>query len=147
MMIWLPFENFEECARSMDSRTLTIQRFDAWRLLHMLQHGVPAGMGQNATLRMWRDYPTWVAAYGMAICLEWEKTSDRPSELTQLFRDYLDVIDVTEDYPRWLGDSMLHMSHRSNMIKLDPDRYMKLWPGVIEGMPLMWPKEEGDDDE
>lgn len=146
MMLWLPHENFRDCARAMDSRTLTIQRFDAWRLLNMLTKGVPVGMKRNPTIRMWQEYPTWVAGYGMAICLEWELRSEKSSEITKLFEEYLDVADLTDTYPRWLGDSLLHSSHRSNMIKLDPDHYMKLWPGVIEGMPLAWPKEEGEDD-
>ncbi len=147
MMVWLPYESFEESARSMDSRTLTIQRFDAFRLLSAITKDAPTGMRSTPCFLLWRDHPLWLASYGVAVSLEWERQANRPSELTNRFRDHLaSVTDLTEPYPRWLGDSLLHLSHRSNMIRLSPEHYQALWPGVIEGLPLFWGPMEGDSD-
>ncbi len=144
MMIWLPYESFVQSASAMDSKTLTVQRFDAFRLLKAIQQGTGSN---NPCVQMWRDSPMWLAAYGMAVCREWEIQADRASDLTNVFQDYIgSVIDITERYPRWLGDSLVHLSHRSNMIRLNPEHYSRQWPGVVEGMPLAWPV-EGDEDE
>lgn len=146
MILYLPYEDFHLSAKAMDFRTLTLQRFEAWRLLHMLKTRVPYGMEKHPTLLMWEDYPSWLAAYGMAICSEWSSQADRETELTELFRTHIEVTDLTDTYPLWLGDSLLHLSHRSNMIKLNPEHYLKLWPGIVEGLPLAWPAETEDHD-
>ena len=138
MILWLPYESFGRSASVMDSRTLSIQRYDAWRLLHLLTKGIPEGMKVTPTILMWKNYPSWVACYGMATSLEWEARSNKKSEITEMFRHHLDVADVTDPYPPWLGDSVLHLSHRSNMIRLDPDHYMTLWPDLPEGLPLVF---------
>ncbi len=126
----------------MDLRTLTAQRFEAHRLLSMLTASTPVNMMSDPAVKMWRDYPMWVATFGVAVCLEWEGRSERSSQLTKFFIESLDVMDLTDPYPFWLGDPVLHLSHRSNMIRLAPDHYQKLWPGVVEGIPLVYPTYE-----
>ena len=91
---------------------------------------------------MWRGYETWLVCYGMACSLEWERRMSQEAELTRIFRKYLETADLSQPFPWWVGDATLRLAHRSNMIGIDPEYYLNLWPGMIEGLDLAWPTQE-----
>lgn len=41
-------------------------------------------------------------------------------------------------YPPWLTDEFC-LSHRSNLIRKDPNHYRPLWPDVPDNLPYIWP--------
>lgn len=41
-------------------------------------------------------------------------------------------------YPSWLTDEFC-LSHRSNLIRKNPDHYRPLWPDVPDNLPYIWP--------
>lgn len=136
----MPYEDFELSARSMDLRTLTIQRFDAWRVWHALVHGAPEHVLQSRLCKMWTGHLPVLVAYGNAMCREHRLRQGGPTELENRFREAAASVDLENfKYPEWLGLSELHVAHRSNMIRLNPEHYQAQWPGVPEGLPLVWP--------
>lgn len=137
MFTWLPYEDFWQSAQAMDLRTLSVQRFDAWRVLNSLYHDRPR---THMVVEMWRGHSHWLISYGNAVCQEWERRTMQRNSLTTFFKDASDKANLDGvDYPDWLGDPALHVSHRSNMIRLNPEHYQKLWPGVPEGLPIYFP--------
>ena len=139
MQTWLPYSDFWMTARCLDNRTLSIQRFEAWTLLVSLRYN--DGYAPPKLANMWREHTPWLIAYGNAVCIEWERRHGETSELSRLFKDAVPTpLDYRElDYPPWLGYPLLHVSHRANLIKVNPDHYQPQWPGVPEGIPLVWP--------
>jgi hypothetical protein len=43
------------------------------------------------------------------------------------------------DLPPWLGDDAVHRSHRSALLRKDPDRYRPLFGDVPDDLPYVWP--------
>ena len=43
------------------------------------------------------------------------------------------------ELPPWLGDDALHLSHRSALVRKDPDFYRPLFGDVPEDLPYVWP--------
>jgi hypothetical protein len=43
------------------------------------------------------------------------------------------------DDPPWLGDDALHISHQSNLVRIDPDYYAKQFQGIPNDLPYIWP--------
>ncbi len=41
--------------------------------------------------------------------------------------------------PPWLGDEALHLSHRSALVRKDPDHYRPQFPDVPDDLPYVWP--------
>ena len=41
--------------------------------------------------------------------------------------------------PAWLGDEVLHLSHRSALLRKEPDWYGTLFPGLSDDLPYRWP--------
>ena len=41
-------------------------------------------------------------------------------------------------YPPWLNDEFC-LSHRSNLIRKNPEHYRPLWPDVLDNLPYIWP--------
>ncbi|WP_344904429.1 hypothetical protein [Actinomadura meridiana] len=46
------------------------------------------------------------------------------------------------ELPPWLGDPALHRSHRSALVRKDPDFYGPRFPGVPADLPYVWPKSD-----
>jgi hypothetical protein len=41
--------------------------------------------------------------------------------------------------PPWLGDEAFHLSHRSALVRKDPDHYRPLYPDAPDDLPYVWP--------
>ena len=41
--------------------------------------------------------------------------------------------------PRWLGDEAFHLSHRSNLVRKDPEFYRLRFGDVPDDLPYVWP--------
>lgn len=57
-----------------------------------------------------------------------------PGEKALLYSDKT----VRAFYPPWLTDEFC-LSHRSNLIRKNPDYYRPLWPDVPDNLPYIWP--------
>lgn len=145
-IIWLPESNFTKSARAFDPRTLSIQRFETWRVLVSLQRGYqddPSHSLQHVkVMNMWRGKETWLVCFGMACSLEWEHRMDQKAELTEVFRKYLDTADLTQPFPSFVGDGSIMASHRSNLLPINPSYYQDLYPGVVAGLEIAWPTQQ-----
>ncbi len=53
-------------------------------------------------------------------------------------RDQEELAEAGE-LPPWLGDEAFHRSHRSALVRKDPETYAGLFPGVPDDLPYVWP--------
>lgn len=45
--------------------------------------------------------------------------------------------------PPWLGDEDFHRSHRSSLLRKDPEHYRPLFPDDPDDLPYVWPVRAG----
>jgi hypothetical protein len=124
-------------ARALDNRRLGKQRVETLQILNALTN--PAyGWQNHPAVKMWRGALPHLVLYGLAICDEWCKRgfNDTCAEKIAAF-----MPDSAEGAmpPRWLGNAEFHASHRSNLLRKEPEHYRQFhW---IDGpdLPYVWP--------
>ena len=42
-------------------------------------------------------------------------------------------------YPPWVGDANFHLSHKSNLLRKQPDHYSKYFLNIPYDLPYIWP--------
>jgi hypothetical protein len=146
---FLPYADFTESARVLDRRRLGKQRVEALQVLRGLT--VPGyGWRRHPAVRMWTGYEEALVRYGLQMCRVWRDLGHQDSCAATLVadfaahrpdtpvRDQRRLADAGE-LPPWLGDFALHRSHRSALVRKDPDFYAPHFPGVPDDLPYVWP--------
>ena len=145
MQTFLPFPSFDESARVLDGPRLGKQRVETLQILRALV--VPTyGWQRHPAVTMWRGYVPALTAYGLAMVRAWTDRGFADTVADQLLEFAPEVAGMSQAWlaeqrllPRWLGDPLLHESHRSRLIAKDPDVYRTLFPGTPEGLEYVWP--------
>ncbi|MFF0459729.1 MSMEG_6728 family protein [Streptomyces mexicanus] len=154
MQTFLPYPGFADSARVLDRRRLGKQRVEALQVLRGLT--VPGyGWRHHPAVRMWAGYEEALVRYGLEVCRVWRDLGHQDSCAASLVaglaahrpgrpvRDQARLAAAGE-LPPWLGDDALHRSHRSALVRKDPDRYRPLFPDVPDDLPYVWPRSDRD---
>lgn len=101
-------------------------------------NGLRPTSGDGCEFCMWRGHATSLILYGLAVCREWTRRG---------FRDECAArIEATAAVlppglpPPWLGNSVFHRSHQSNLVRKNPEFYGPQFPGVPPDLPYVWPE-------
>jgi len=137
MQTFLPYPDFAASARVLDNRRLGKQRVETLQILNALTN--PSyGWQNHPAVKMWRDHEPLLTLYGLEICREWiaRGFNDTCLEKIQRFAS----ADLITSQPAWLGLDEFHASHRSNLLRKEPDHYRQF--GWTDGpdLPYVWPK-------
>lgn len=139
MQTFLPYEKFEASASVLDRQRLGKQRVEVLQILRTLG-GESAGWRNHPVVRMWRGWEHLLVDYGLAVCAEWvergytDTCAEKIARFDTQFHGQRDG-----RVPRWLGDEVFHLSHRSNLVRKKPDWYGPVWPRVPSDLPYVWP--------
>ncbi|SCK24247.1 hypothetical protein H181DRAFT_01836 [Streptomyces sp. WMMB 714] len=149
MQTFLPCPDFTEAALVLDRRRLGKQRVEALQVLRGLT--VPGyGWRRHPAVRMWAGYEEALVRYGLDVCRVWRDQGRQDSCAASLVAGLAELRPGTPvrrqpelrdagELPPWLGDEAFHRSHRSALIRKDPDIYAPLFPGVPDDLPYVWP--------
>lgn len=149
MQTFLPYSDFRETAACLDNRRLGKQRVEAKQILIAL--GVTVGNHKGNPASRWRCHPAvmmWqgsepaLCVYAVDICNEWTGRGFRDSLMTQFLDSYMtlrDAIPGPIKYPEWLGIEDFHSSHRSNLLRKDPDWYGQFEWSESPDAEYLWP--------
>ncbi|MFJ3440236.1 MSMEG_6728 family protein [Streptomyces sp. NPDC086081] len=149
MQTFLPYPDFRRTALALDRRRLGKQRVEALQVLRGLI--VPGyGWRRHPAVRMWTGYEEALVRYGLEICRVWRELGHQDSCAATLVADLAttrphapirdqDELAAEGELPPWLGDRPFHRSHRSALVRKDPDTYGALFPGVPDDLPYVWP--------
>ncbi|MEU8747009.1 MSMEG_6728 family protein [Streptomyces parvulus] len=152
MQTFLPLPGFRESALALDRRRLGKQRVEALQVLRGLT--VPGyGWRRHPAVRMWAGYEEALVRYGLEICRVWRDRGHQDSCAASLvaglatLRPHEPVRDQAAlaragELPPWLGDEAFHRSHRSALLRKDPEAYGGLFPGVPDDLPYVWPSSD-----
>jgi len=137
MQTFLPYSDFKESAKSLDMKRLGKQRVEVLQLLNSLNKPDYKGWKNHPAREMWRGYEQALVSYGLTICLEWKARGYKDT----CYEKISNFADTTKplSYPKWIGDNELHLSHKSNLIRKQPDHYKALWPDVPDNIEYKWP--------
>lgn len=103
---------------------------------------------------MWRGYPEAVARYGLEMCGEWCGRGHPDTCAEKIRFDLAQALGTgiprsqqalreAGALPPWLGDPAVHRSHRSALLRKDPEHYRRLFPDTPEDLPYVWPEPPG----
>jgi len=131
MQTFLPYADFERSAAVLDWRRLGKQRVEAYQIYLVLTEGRKPWSNHPA-VRMWRGFEAALALYHDVVITEWVRRGYRNRMA------YLLPIGPVK-LPDWFGCSDFHCSHRSNLLRKQPEHYRKFFPDVPDNLPYVWP--------
>jgi hypothetical protein len=168
MQTFLPYPDFSQSARVLDSKRLGKQRVECLQILETLQFGpyqkafrpkiykLPkwerceeqewndrntnefiyrkTPWYNHPAVKMWRGFDGALTDYAEAICLEWRNRGFKDTCL-----DKLQIPMLNHPRPAWLSNEQFHDSHKSNLLRKNPEWYSKFGWNVPHDLPYIWP--------
>lgn len=137
MQTFLPYNSFSESAKVLDRSRLGKQRVEVLQLLRAIR-GQTKGWSNHPAARMWRGYEAALVQYGIDIVQEWvnrgykDTCKDKIIAESQFFNKELIL-------PPWVGNNKFHASHRSNLLRKNPDHYGKFGWSESNNLEYVWP--------
>ena len=130
MQTFLPYPDFKKTAECLDWRRLGKQRIEAMQILRALENHI-YGWQNHPAVNMWRGFEAMLAVYHNTIIEEWK---------TRGYRNSMKLIvpDIAPISPCWLGNSDFHASHRSNLLRKDPEHYAQFGWTESDNLPYVW---------
>ena len=134
MQTFLPYPSFEETAHTLDWRRLGKQRVEGLQILNIISRPAYVGAWMNhPAVKMWRGYDNALKLYVNTMIREWKRRGYQ-NTLQCYELDGAEMI-----MPWWLGDSRFHDSHKSNLLRKDPNYYRQFGWDVPDDLPYFWP--------
>jgi hypothetical protein len=135
---FLPYREFHQTARVLDARRLGKQRVETLQILNALSRE-NYGWQNHPAVKMWRGHEQMLAEYGLSICVEWKERGYKDTCYEKIGDLLCAFPSSTLTEPPWLSNIDLHISHRSNLVRKDPEYYKKFWPDIDGDLPYVWP--------
>ncbi|HVM10692.1 MAG TPA: MSMEG_6728 family protein [Acidimicrobiales bacterium] len=148
MQTFVPYPSFEESAKALDTKRLGKQRVEALQIIRALTRE-KYGWKHHPAVLMWKGYEEALGAYAMAVIEEWVRRGHADTcDLT--IRTDLAEAGITrirserellraKKMPPWWGDEPVHLSHRSALLRKDPDFYRPHFPDEPDDLEYVWP--------
>jgi hypothetical protein len=140
---FLPYPDFRASARALDRARLGKQRVEALQVLRAVT--IPTyGWRNHPAAKMWRGYLPALTKYALEVTDEWIEQGHADTVRPQVLAFAPEVDALPQSalvLPPWIGDEAFHLSHRSNLVRKDPEFYGELFPGVPADLPYFWPGE------
>jgi len=130
MQTFLPYADFGQSLRCLDTKRLGKQRVETYQILRALT-GESSGWINHPATRMWAGYERALRVYL------------RESIITWTARGYRNTMALPEadhgvPLPPWLGRPDLHASHRSNLLRKDAAWYGQFGWSEPPDLPYVW---------
>lgn len=149
MQTFLPYADFERSARALDLKRLGKQRVEVIQIVRALTVPAYAWKTHPAVL-MWHGYEEALGRYGLVMCDVWVERGFGDTCAATIADDLTtfgifpirteDALRAADAMPPWVvdGDPVLE-SHRSALVRKDPETYGPMFPEVDPGVPYVWP--------
>jgi hypothetical protein len=146
---FLPYADFGETARVLDTRRLGKQRVETMQVLRAL---TVAGYGwrHHPAAAMWAGYEEGLVRYGLEVCAVWCGLGNADTCAGTLVSDLTRGTGLSAprvqaelaaagELPPWLGERDFHRSHQSALLRKDPAHYRPIFKKVPDDLPYVWP--------
>ena len=132
MQTFLPYKSFKESLKSLDWRRLGKQRVEAHQILNvLLGRTTTKGWVNHPITRMWKGYEPALQLYFNMCVEEW---------VNRGYNNNMKLEDITEPiiFPHWLGNDLIHSSHRANLLRKDKNFYSQYMWVEDSSNPYCW---------
>ena len=148
MQTFTPYSDFEASARALDTKRLGKQRVEVIQIVRALT--VPGyAWGSHPAVLMWKGYEEALGRYGITMCDVWTELGFGDTCAATIAED-LRAVGITSirSYPQlrdegalpgWLFTEEVQRSHRSSLVRKDPEHYRPLFPDVPDDIEYFWP--------
>ena len=148
MQTFVPYADFEITMRTLDNKRLGKQRVEVIQIVRALTVPGYAWSSHPAVL-MWKGYEEALGRYGLTACAVWTErgfgdscaatiVADLQAVGVTSIRDYAELA-ADDELPSWLFDEAVQLSHRSSLLRKDPEYYGPLFPGTPTDLDYVWP--------
>lgn len=142
MQTFVPHTSFPDCAAVLDLSRLGKQIIEAQQIFKALTQP-DYGWQHHPAVKMWRGSELCLVMYAKACNDEWRKRRGRShgaydNLMTILSQTFVKA--QSYKYPRWWGNELVHESHRSNLVRKNPEHYRQFFPDVPLDLPYVWPE-------
>lgn len=148
MQTFLPYADFEGSARALDVKRLGKQRVEVIQVIRALTR-TGYGWAHHPAVLMWKGYEEALGSYGLVMCEVWVAAGFADTCAATIRADLAAAgvkqirqqsqLAAAGALPPWLGDEELHRSHRSALLRKDPEHYARLFADVPSDLPYQWP--------
>ena len=143
MQTFLPYPDLRASCVVLDDRRLGKQRVETFQILRALTWPEYAWKNHPA-VRMWRGFLPALVEYGLENCREWTRRGYADSVAEQLVAWTGGEVPSGAPLPPWFGLEPLHLSHRSALLRKDPEHYRPLFESLgnvdePDDLPYLWP--------
>jgi hypothetical protein len=130
MQTFLPYPDFLQSVKALDSKRLGKQRVEGSQILTTLEHA--DSWSTHPAVGMWHGYEAALRLYVNYAIAEWVRRGNQNNMA------YFRVGRVV--YPPWFGDPAFHASHRSNLLRKKFIYYYARhrWTEPTD-LPYVWP--------
>ena len=133
MQTFLPYPNLKKSLKALDSRRLGKQRVEAFQILNILLNRTnKKGWRNHPAVKMWRGYENALKLYLNKAIKLW---------IAKGFRNTmkLEKIEGKIILPKWFGNKEFHNSHKSNLLRKNPEHYFEFSKEVSNDLEYIWP--------
>lgn len=134
MQTFLPFSDFKKSFSVLDRQRLGKQRVEAKQILDILYRNKESRWRNHPAVTMWKDNVDALRFYHDLCIKEW---INRGYKNNMLFENVSSDIEM----PWWLGNSLFHLSHQSNLLRKDYEFYSTYF-NVSDDWLYMWPERD-----
>lgn len=135
MKTFTPYADVEQSLRSLDLKRLGKQRVEVIRIVRALRAWICLS---HPAVLIWKGREEALSRYGLTACDVWTEhgfadtcavtiAADLATAGVTRIRSHQHVAEA-EALPPWLFDEDLQRSHRSSMLRKDPDHYASQFP-------------------
>lgn len=153
MQTFLPYPDFARSAAVLDPRRLGKQRVEVIQVVRALTRPT-YGWKRHPAVLMWKGYEEALGRYGIEIVARWTSLGFADTCETTIRTDLgavgivelrpQEVLGALGELPPWLGDEALHRSHRSALLRKDPEWYRQHFDDVTPDLEYVWPVRASD---
>lgn len=147
MNTFLPYPDFAKCAKVLDNKRIGKQIIECQQIFKAITDPT-YGWQNHPAVDMWRGgFEVSLFDYAHAMDEEWSARRGKSHGAWLNLIKYVDEYNPTIFrgalfHPEWLGDERLHSSHRSNLLRKDPEWYGQFGWTESPDMPYFWPTKE-----
>lgn len=146
MQTFMPHGDYVSVARALDTKRLGKQRVETYQIIKALRGeyaDTGAWVNHPATV-MWSGHIYDLALYGLTVSMEFYERGYDGWNMCEIFNAITrNLVDQnTEQYPWWVNNQLLQMTHQSNLVRKDSKLYD--YP-VAPNIPYIWPLADTQD--
>ncbi len=133
---FIPYADFDKCAKVLDNKRLGKQRVEAKQILNILLNATKTkGWRRHPVVLMWTGYEKALMVYYNKIVQEWIRRGFRNTMPFYIVKGRI-------SYPWFIGNKSVHLSHQANLLRKDYtyySKYFKNTPTEYLKYTYIWP--------